>query len=83
MTSVHPSITAPHGVSFTLMIRTRARRMAARAARQIGMPVDSAGLERAAVGVYRNTGSPHEAARVMRAAADAIAHAMRPGGDAA
>lgn len=84
MTSLHPSITAPHEVSYTLMLRVRARRMAARAAGRIGHPVDSAGLERAVVGVYRATGNPHEGVRAMRAFANAVDAAINgSGGDAA
>lgn len=85
MTSLHehhPSITAPHGVSYTLMLRVRARRFAQRAARQLGLPVDSAGLERAVVGKYRATGNPHDGVRAMRAYADAIEAAIGGGGAA-
>lgn len=84
MSSVHPSITTPNTVSYTLMLRASARRIAARAAQRIGHPVDSTGLERAVIGVYRSTGNPHDGVRAIRAYADAInaAIAQLPGGAA-
>lgn len=80
--SVHPSITSAP-ISYTLMVRLRARNMARRAERALGLPVDAPAVERAVAGVYRSTGSRRAAIDAMRQIATALEQHAGQGGDAA
>lgn len=62
---LHPTLAQPGAVSYSLMMRVRARNLADKAQRQLGVPVDRAGIERAVVATYRATGNRFEAVRTL------------------